>query len=235
MKDSSTMDRKTRYTVRNEEYRFRMLASLVGALFLAWGSILYWPIPTDPDFSGVTFDVRGEDVVTLEQIQPTQQQHHKPPPPAPIPPVVVPDDVVLDDEVLDLQDDLLTVDDPGEDAAEDEGVVAPTTGISARADAGPKPVRIVEPEFSREARRKKLRVEVVLEVLVDARGKVKTARVIERYALNKDKTRKESVGIIGYGIEEAAVAAAEQWTFRPARKGGQRVRSYTTLTFSFGV
>jgi len=229
------MDRNTRHTTRKEEYRFRMLASLVGALILAWGSVLYWPVPTDPDYSGVTFDIRGDDLVTLEQIQPTQQQHHKPPPRAPIPPVVVPDDVVLDDEVLDLQDEFLAVDDPGEDSTEDEGVVAPTNGISARADSGPKPVRIVEPEFSREARRKNLRVEVVLEILVDASGKVKTARVIERYALNKDKTRKGAVGVIGYGIEEAAIAAAERWTFRPARKGGQRVESYTTLTFSFGV
>ena len=69
----------------------------------------------------------------------------------------------------------------------------------------------------------------------DERGNVSEAQVVKRYLVNKDKTERTFVQEIGYGVEEAALAAAGRWMFRPAREGGKIVRSYTTLTFSFGV
>ncbi|MFV1981585.1 MAG: energy transducer TonB [Rhodothermia bacterium] len=40
---------------------------------------------------------------------------------------------------------------------------------------------------------------------------------------------------VGFGVEEAALSAADRWRFRPARHGGRVVQTYYTLTFRFGV
>ena len=62
-----------------------------------------------------------------------------------------------------------------------------------------------------------------------------SARIVERYLLNRDGSEREAVSEIGYGIEESALAASQRHTFRPAIQGGQRVKSYSTLTFRIGV
>ena len=75
----------------------------------------------------------------------------------------------------------------------------------------------------------------MIEVLVDEKGKVQEAKIVQRYVYSKNKKEKKSVAILGYGLEESALSAAQRWTFRPARQNGYPVQSYTTLTFSFGV
>ena len=130
--------------------------------------------------------------------------------------------------------DFLAIEDTGVDAEAEVGVPL-GDNMSFRADSGPKPVRIVEPEYTREARRRNVRAEIVVEVLVDERGQVAEARVIERYLLNKNEDDKEAVAEVGYGLEEAAQEAALRWMFRPARERGKAVRSYTNVTFSFGI
>ncbi|MDX1546700.1 MAG: energy transducer TonB, partial [Rhodothermales bacterium] len=102
-------------------------------------------------------------------------------------------------------------------------------------ETAPKPVRIVEPEFPRAARRKGVRAEVVVRVLVDARGRVQQTEIVERFLLKGREDAREAVPEIGFGVEESVLAAAERWLFRPARKDGQAVTSYTTFTLSIGV
>lgn len=170
----------------------------------------------------------------MEEITQTRQEQKKPPPPAPLPPVVMPDDVILEDIELIFPDDFLAIDDTGDDVEETDGTPV-GDNLSFRADSGPRPVRIVQPEYSREAQRRNIRARVVVEVLVDERGSVADVKVTRRVLLNKDATEKESVDSIGYGIEQAAIDAATQYMFRAAREGGVAVRSYTTLTFTFGV
>ena len=146
----------------------------------------------------------------------------------------MPDDVVLEEIDLEFPDDFKAVDDTGEDVDAAEGVTV-GDNLSFSADSGPKPVRIVQPEYPREAKRRNIRAEVVVEVLVDERGQVSEFKIVERYLLNKDQTEREAVAVIGFGVEEAAEKAADQWMFSPAREGGKIVRSYTRITFSFGV
>ncbi|NNF04715.1 MAG: energy transducer TonB, partial [Rhodothermales bacterium] len=155
-------------------------------------------------------------------------------PPAPLPPIVVPDDIELDEVVIELSDETLAVEDPGQDAEVQEGN---TTGdqFSARADRGPRAVWIVEPEYTRAADRRDVRAEIVVEVLVSRTGRVEETRIIERYLVDKDQTKREPVDQIGHGLEESALDAASRWRFEPAIERGQRVQSYTTLTFVFGV
>lgn len=196
--------------------------------------ILFWPTP-ELDFSGATFDTRGQEVIQVEEIQQTTQEKRKPPPPVPQPPVVMPDDVVLDDIELEIADVALDINEAGADEENVEGAETGDNPVAARADRSPSPVRIATPEYPREADRRNIRAEVVVEVLVDIRGRVVDTRVVERYLLNKDGTEKEAVAEIGYGIEEAVISAAERHTFRPAIQAGQRVQSYSILTFRVGL
>ncbi len=228
------LDRTARNGKKLEEYRLRILGSLAFSLLLVWAGFRWWPLPGPYEPADINYDVRGQEIITMEEIAQTRQEVKTPPPPAPLPPVVVPDDVVLEDIELVFRDDFLAIENTGADAEAEIGVPI-GDNMSFRADSGPKPVKIVQPKYTREARRKKVRAEIVLEVLVDDRGQVSEIRVIERYLLNKDKTEREAVDIVGYGLEEAAHEAASGWIFRPAREGGKAVRSYTTLIFSFGI
>lgn len=226
------MDKFQKNTVRRERYLLHFMATLVLSLVVVNAVIQFWPMP-ETDYSGMTFDTRGQEVIEIEEIQQTQQEKRTPPPPVPAPPVVVPDDVILDDIELEISDVALDMNDGG---AESEAVEGTETGNDnpARADRSPSPVRIATPEYPREADRRNIRAEVVVEVLVDERGRVEKTRIVERHLLSKDGTQKEAVQQIGYGIEESALSAAERHTFRPAIQGGQRVKSYSTLTFRFG-
>jgi protein TonB len=210
------------------------LGTLTLSLLTVNACILFWPTPT-MDFSGATFDTRGQEVIQVEEIQQTTQEKRKPPPPIPQPPVVMPDDVVLDDIELEIADVALDLNEAGNDDKNVEGANTGNQAVAARADRSPSPVRIATPEYPPEANRRNVRAEVVVEVLVDERGRVAGTRVVERYLLNKDGSQKEAVDLIGYGIEESVLGAAGRHTFRPAIQGGQRVKSYSTLTFRIGI
>jgi len=225
------LDKFDKNTRRKERYPLHFLATLTLSLLLVNGAFVFWPNP-DTSNEGLVFDARGQEVIQAEEIQQTRQEQRKPAPPIPAPPVVVPDDVVLDDVELEIADTSLTLDEAGTD---EEVVDGTLTGneTAARADRSPSPVRIAHPIIPREARN--IRAIVVIEVLIDERGRVLSSRIAERYLVNRDASEREPVQTIGNGIEEAVIAAAEKHTFRPAIQGGKRVQSYTTLTFRIGV
>lgn len=218
-----------------EGYEVRVMAGVVGSLALLIALFRWWPTPSGPDVPHIVFNTAGQEVIEIEEVLQTSQREKKPPPPAPLPPIIVPNDEILDEPIVDITDDFLPVEDPGEDEVAEAGA---ETGAErqVRSQVGPKPVRIVEPEYTREAQKKKVRAEIVVEVLVGDRGRVEQARIVERYLLGKDRDDpKTPVAELGYGLEEAALAAARGWLFRPARENGTPVPSFTTLTFSFGI
>ena len=217
-----------------EGYLVRVMACLALSLLVVLSAVKFWPALLDDEPADITYNVRGQEVIAIEEIVPTQQELRKPPPPAPLPPIVVPDDVILEDVDFDIKDSPLAIDEYGEDAEVSEGDVQGPVTAAPAAQTAPKPVRFVEPEYTREAQRKRIRAEVVVEVLVDERGRVQDARILERYLLDKDHER-EAVGELGFGLEESALSAAERWMFRPARENGRPVRSFTQLTIKFGV
>lgn len=209
------------------------MVGMVASLVLLIALVKFWPILTDdgPDLN--VYSTRGQDIIPMEEIVQTTQAQQAPPPPAPLPPIVVPDDEIIEQEELDITDSFLAIEDPGLDQEVLQGDQNPPTQF-ARAQTGPKVVRITEPEYTREARRKKIRAEVVVEVLVDAQGKVQESKILDRFLLSKDRSR-EQVAELGYGLEQSALDAAGKCFFRPAREDGKRVSSYATLTFSFGL
>ena len=220
-------------THRNEKlYLTRVLTCTAGTLLLFVGLVKFWP--TDLDLqNSIVYHPRGQETIEIEEIAPTRQQKRSPPPPRPLIPVVVDDPEVIDDIDFDIAENLLEIDSPEDDTELEEGETVETTGAQANVD--PRPVRVVEPEYTSEARRKNVRAEVVVEALVDERGRVQDVKIVERYLLGKKPEDREMVQLIGYGLEESAVGAAKKWVFRPARNNGEAVSSYYIFSLKVGV
>ncbi len=215
------------------DYRVRLLASVVASLLVVLGIIRLWPPPQEAA-QRLTYQSLEREAIQVEEILPTRQIDAVPRPPTPPIPVVVPDDHVLEEPDLDFTDNLLAVEEPGEEAVagkDDSDESSRTAGPTV----GPKTVRFVEPEYTREARERRIRAELVVRVLVDDRGHVEEATIVERFLVGNDGISRTPVETLGYGLEDAALSAADRWMFRPARKDGKPVASHTVLTFTFGV
>ena len=206
------------------------------SLLVLVAAVNLWPVPGDYAPTDIVYTTKGPETILIEEIVQTNQRRQAPPPPTPLPPIIVPDDQIIEEEVdLDLTDSFLPIDDPGLEQELTPGDPIGAQPSQARAETAPKPVRIVEPEYTRAAKRKKIRAEVVVEVLIDEKGRVEESKVIERFLLGDDDDPKRPVTQLGYGLEEAAMSAADRWLFRPARQNGTPVRSQHELTFKFGV
>lgn len=212
-------------------YPLLIQLSLAAGLACVLAAVHLWPAPR-PEPPRTVVDRAGSEIIAVDEILPTRQAATRPRPPAPLPPVAVEDDVVLEEPELSFDDGPIALDAPALEApaAAVEGT-APRAGGSSSA----RVVRFQQPEYPREARRKGIRAEIVVEVAVEASGRVGDIRIVERYLLSKDAAERTPVEAIGYGIEEAALAVARQWLFRPAREGGRAVRSTTRIPVSFGV
>ena len=214
-------------------YPTRILASAAGTLLILVLAVRLWPIGQVYDPLHLVYRALEPDVIVLDDIQPTRQLRRPPPPPAPLPPVIMPEDRILEDPPT-FDADFLPLDNalPPDNAVAEESSEAQQV---RRADSGPKPVRIAEPEYPRAARRRNIRAEVEIRVDIDRQGRVIAHEVTSRYLLGEDGSTREPVTALGFGLEEAAVSAARRWLFRPARKEGQTVRSQYALSVKFGV
>ena len=96
---------------------------------------------------------------------------------------------------------------------------SPVAPRQARLDAPPKPKRNIRPDYPRGARQRGEQGDVVLEICVNAEGKVDDVKV--------------SVSS-GFGeLDEAAVKAARAAKFSPARSGHEAVASTARLKLQF--
>jgi len=88
---------------------------------------------------------------------------------------------------------------------------AQETTVYDSKDAGvmlPQPTRQVKAQYTAEAMRQMIEGDVLLGVVVKADGSVGTVDV------------KESLDSV-YGLDESAVTAMKQWTFKPGTKDGK--------------
>ena len=92
---------------------------------------------------------------------------------------------------------------PGSGGGTGGGVYRPGSGIEP-----PKLLREVKPDYTEEARIKRLAGEVVLEIVVRRDGSVSDLKVIKG---------------LGGGLNERAIQAVRQWRFSPARRQGTPV------------
>jgi protein TonB len=193
-------------------------------------------VPVDPPDSQPRFvDARAREVLTLDEIPQTAPGAPPPPPVVPLPPVVLPDDELLEPEPIPVPEPDLPM------SPSSLNPPVPGTGSPGRSgplrleevEISPQPIRVVEPEYPSEARRRRIRAEIVVRVLVDERGRVSEPVILRRLLYGRQNTPQE-VDQLGYGLEEAALAAALRWLFRPAEHRGERVQTYTIITFHFG-
>lgn len=209
------------------------MACLALALLLIIGLVHLWPAWTGGP-SDIVYSATADEAIQIEEIQPTSQSMEKrPPPPAPLPPVVVPNDAIDEVEPLAFTDSSLPIENPGEDEVRQEGT-SQQAAQAQRPDVNARLLRYVEPEYTRAARRNDIQAEVVIEVRIDEQGRVQSASIVQRKLLGEDGASSRVVDELGYGLEEAALAAARQCLFRPARANGEPVPTRTTLTIRFG-
>jgi TonB family protein len=95
----------------------------------------------------------------------------------------------------------------------DQASTAAPAPTKAKSDVTPKlePVEITfkpHPAYTDQARQQKIEGDVILQVVFSASGQVQVLRVVRG---------------LGYGLDEAAQAAARQIQFKPARQDGQPV------------
>ena len=98
---------------------------------------------------------------------------------------------------------------------------APRTAPRPKAESPTAPIEIISkprPVYTDEARRLKLEGEVLLDVLFGASGQPRVMNITRG---------------LGHGLDEAAVRAAEQIQYRPARRDGQPVDYRATVHIVF--
>src|SRR5580704_14295914 len=84
-----------------------------------------------------------------------------------------------------------------------------TPGLSIQRGRGVRPPQLlykVEPEFSEEARKAKYQGVVLLSIIVDSSGGVRSVRVLQS---------------LGLGLDEKAIEAVTRWRFRPGLFDGK--------------
>jgi TonB family protein len=99
----------------------------------------------------------------------------------------------------------------------------PARSKQTAAVSNSRPVEILfkpKPEYTDEARSKKIEGEVLLQVTFTAAGEVRVERVIQG---------------LGYGLDSAAQAAARQIRFRPAQQEGQPVDAKAIVHITFAM
>jgi protein TonB len=87
------------------------------------------------------------------------------------------------------------------------------------ADVPPRLLKQVRPAYPSEAFVKKVEGTVVIELLIDERGRVARARIVRSVPL----------------LDEAAVEAVRQWAFVPASKRGRAVASLALAPVTFRI
>jgi len=82
----------------------------------------------------------------------------------------------------------------------------------------PRAIYSPEPDFSEEARKRKVQGELTLSVVVTSAGKTTLIRVLQG---------------LGHGLDEKAVEAISKWKFEPATKDGKPVSTEIAVEVDF--
>ena len=96
--------------------------------------------------------------------------------------------------------------------ATDEAV-AITEGITP-----PRLSEVASPDYTAEAKKKKIEGTVTLMIVVDKKGDVVDAKVVKG---------------LGYGLDENAIIAVKEWKYKPAEKDDQPITVKMEVTVDF--
>lgn len=176
-----------------------------------------------------------------------------PPPPVVNPPLVLPQTEVLPRATLDLR---LPPSSGAPAGDSPKAGPSPDSLSPALAKRPPQPTHFAEPAYPSTALHQGVRAQIVIELLVNHRGKIEKNQIINRYLITAPTANRSvsaaccsklimenelaspqhrtSVKHLGHGLEEAALAAAWKWSFQPPQTKKQALASHAILTFTFG-
>jgi TonB family protein len=97
---------------------------------------------------------------------------------------------------------------------------APSDTPPVEYDIAPQLIKRVEPPYPDLARKAGIEGRAIIKILIQENGQVGDVKVVECSHPNG-------------GFEEAAIAAAKEWVFSPAKKGGKPIAVWSNLTFKF--
>lgn len=98
-------------------------------------------------------------------------------------------------------------------------------------DAPPQVVSIAGPTYPDAAKQAQVQGMVFVQMTLDAEGNVSEAKVVKSRKMTEAGT--EDVAALGYGLEEAALAAARGAKFKPAMQGGKPMQVTITMPYNF--
>ncbi len=82
----------------------------------------------------------------------------------------------------------------------------------------PRQSEVASPDYTAEARKKRIEGSVTLAIVVDRKGDVVAAKVVKG---------------LGYGLDENAIIAVREWKYVPAEKDGQAIAVKMEVTVDF--
>jgi TonB family protein len=82
----------------------------------------------------------------------------------------------------------------------------------------PRLREVANPNYTPEARKKKIEGAVSLAIIVDTKGDVADAKVVKG---------------LGHGLDENAVIAVKEWKYKPAEKDGEPIAVKMEVTVGF--
>ena len=206
----------------------RVQLAVIAAQVIAILFFTLWPEPEPPVYT----DFDSSDVaIAIDEVVITRHVNTPPPPPKPRVPVPIPSDEIIEDEIIELDEmDFNDLPDFMEVDVESENFQA----VTDNPDRPPYVVKIVEPIVPEEARKSKLKAEILVTFLVDAAGKVEEVSIAEIKMFDTQAKEYKVVRSVPYGLVGATMNAAAKWRFIPAKHEGEKVRSYTRHVFMFG-
>jgi protein TonB len=84
----------------------------------------------------------------------------------------------------------------------------------------PEIIGQVKPQYTAEAKEKRVSGTAILESVIDREGCIRSTRVLKG---------------LPYGLDEVAMAAIRNWAFEPARLNGEPVKVYYVLTVNYQI
>ncbi|MCK6620732.1 MAG: energy transducer TonB [Calditrichaceae bacterium] len=159
--------------------------------------------------------VIDQNIETIE-IPPTQQIQKPPPPARPKIPLQSEDEELPEDLTIDEQ--MFEFDKPAEELPppppeEEEEPIVPFYALSEK----PVEVKRVEPVYPELARKAQIEGTVVVKVLVTTQGDVEKVEILKSHPL----------------LDDAAIAAAKQFKFKPGKQRDKFVKVWVSIPFNF--
>ncbi len=164
--------------------------------------------------SGVKLQKTIDTKIEVQDIPPTKQLQKPPPPALPKIPVEsededIPEDLTIEETEIDFTKPMEELPPP----PEEEEPIVPFYALSEK----PEVIKRVQAEYPELAKKAGIEGTVVLKVLVNTKGDVEKVEVLKSHPL----------------LDDAAIAAAKQFKFKPGKQRDKYVKVWMSIPFTF--